>query len=521
MKLQSKGQIFRSVKALQPRRSFFDLSYSKLFTATLGRLYPIMCDEVVPGDIFKIANNMVIRFQPMVAPIMHEVNAYVHYFFVPFRKLWDAETNEELEETGSWEEYITGGVEGDDVSVLPTWSPTIPGGCAEGTLWDFFGFPTGLADYTNALPCDFPRRAYSKIVNEYYIDSQIESPRALDNENIASRRWEKDYFTSARLSQQLGTAPALPLTGTDVTSAVWPGTDFIAAAGDTNAQFSNTASVNNIRINNANAALNAFNMFNHNTVTVDFSNATTFDIADLRLAFQIQKWLERNNRAGARYTEFLRAHYGESPRDERLQRPEYIGGSKSPVIFSEVLQTSETSGTAQGNLAGHGIAVGQNYCGKYRVREHGLIMGLLSVMPKPLYQQGINRQWLKDSRYDFYFPEFANLSEQAILNREIFVTAGDGGVTNLQIFGYQGRYDEYRTKQNMVCGGMRSTFDYWHMSRQFSVCPTLDNTFLGQAVRLDCMAAPATDPLVVHFGNVIHAFRPMPYIAEPGLLDHN
>ena len=174
-------------------------------------------------------------------------------------------------------------------------------------------------------------------------------------------------------------------------------------------------------------------IFNNNSV--DLSTATTFDIADLRLAFQIQKWMERNARAGVRYTEFLKAHFGVSPRDDRLQRPEYIGGSKAPVIISEVLQTSSTDGTSpQGNLAGHGITVAQNYCGSYHATEFGLIIGLMSVMPRSAYSQGINRQWLRRTKFDFPFPEFVNMSEQAIERAELY--ANNMLADNQAIFGY-------------------------------------------------------------------------------------
>ena len=177
------------------------------------------------------------------------------------------------------------------------------------------------------------------------------------------------------------------------------------------------------------------------------------------------------------YRVSLQAHFGVSPRDERLQRPEYIGGSKTPVIVSEVLQTSSTDATSpQGNMAGHGVSVASTFCGKYRATEHGLIMGIMSIMPRTMYQQGMDRQWLRRSRYDFYFPEFANLSEQAILNCELYATSNEA--TNKAIFGYQGRYDEMRTKRNMVCGQMRSTFDYWHLGRIFSTAPALNSTFL-------------------------------------------
>ena len=154
-----------------------------------------------------------------------------------------------------------------------------------------------------------------------------------------------------------------------------------------------------------------------NSNSVDLSSATTFNVADLRLVFQIQKWMERNARSGVRYTEFLRSHFGVSPRDERLQRPEYVGGSKSPIIISEVLQTSETGSSPQGNMSGHGISASSTFCGKYRATEYGVMMGIMSIMPRTMYQQGLQRQWTRRTRYDFYFPEFANLSEQAVLNK--------------------------------------------------------------------------------------------------------
>ena len=271
---------------------------------------------------------------------------------------------------------------------------------------------------------------------------------------------------------------------------------------------------------NANNKTLVQNALNNNIV--DLSSASTFDIADLRLAFQIQKWMERNARAGARYTEFLRSHFGVSPRDERLQRPEYIGGSKAPCIISEVLQTSSTDATsAQGNLAGHGITVSDAYCGKYHAKEFGLIIGIMSVMPRSAYSQGIDRQWLRKTKYDFYFPEFANLSEQAITNAEICAT----GVSshNLDIFGYQGRYDEMRTKNSMIVSQMRSTFDYWHMGRQFDVAspPVLNADFIKCVPRKDIFAVPSEPGLIINFGNVIKAFRPLPYMAVPGLIDHN
>ena len=484
---------YQHVGALRPGRSMFDLSYDKKFTCDMAQLIPVMCDEVVPGDFLKIGNQAVIRFQPLVAPILHEINMYVHYFFVPYRLLWE-----------DWEQFISGGVDGEFADPIPEWEPT---NTTVGSLWDYLGFPVGV-DPDGAYPIDFPRRAYNFVYNEYYRDQTLQEEVALTNETILNRCWEKDYFTSSLPWQQRGPAPAMPIAGTS--SAQW-----LASASGTPVALNHGISDHRPFKNDS------ITTFNNNVV--DLSVATTFDIADLRLAFQIQKWMERNARAGVRYTEFLQSHFGISPRDERLDRPEYIGGSKVPIIISEVLQTSSTDATTpQGNLAGHGITVSDAYCGKYLAQEYGLIIGIMSVMPRSAYSQGINRQWLRRTKYDFYFPEFANLSEQAILKAEILAKNADS-THNQDIFGYQGRYDEMRTKQSLVCGDMRSTFDYWHLGRQFNAGspPALNADFVKCVPRKDVFAVPSEPGLIVSFGNIIKAFRPLPYISEPGLVDHN
>ena len=504
----SRRNVFSEVGGLHPRRSVFDLSYEKKLTCDMAQLIPVMCDEVVPGDVFKIGNQAVVRFQPLVAPILHEINMYVHYFFVPYRILWD-----------DWEDFISGGVDGQFSDPIPEWEPTIN---TEGSLWDFFGFPVGV-DPDGAYPLDFPRRAYNLVYNEYYRDENLQTEVALTNETILNRGWEKDYLTSALPWQQRGTAPALPISGT--THAVWPDSAFLSkgsplAGSEPVGANSMTTSDNRMLGQNPNVISNIKGFFALNNV--DLSSATTFDIADLRLAFQIQKWMERNARAGVRYTEFLRAHFGVSPRDERLQRPEYIGGSKAPCIISEVLQTSSTdSTTPQGNLAGHGITVSDAYCGKYHAQEFGLIIGIMSIMPRSAYSQGIDKQWLRKTKYDFYFPEFANLSEQAILNAEICATGTSSH--NNDIFGYQGRYDEMRTKNSQIVSGMRTTFDYWHLGRQFNTGspPVLNEDFIKCVPRKDIFAVPSEPGLIVNFANIIKAFRPLPYMAVPGLIDHN
>lgn len=489
------GNVFDRVGALVPGRSVFDLSYEKKLTCDMGQLIPVLCDEMVPGDRFDIGNQIVVRFQPLIAPIMHEINVFVHYFFLPYRILDEG-----------WEDFITGGEDGDDATVIPRWNPT---NTAVGSLWDYLGYPTGVVP-TGALPLDYPRRAYARTWNEYYRDQNLQAEVAETNEDILLRAWEKDYFTAALPWQQRGTAPALPLSGT--TNAVWGTPSTAGTSIALNMDKNGTVYVP--RNNDTKAILEAN--------TVDFADAATFNVSDLRLAFQIQKWMERNARAGARYTEWLQAHYGVSPRDERIQRPEYLGGTKNPVIISEVLQTSSTDATTpQGNLAGHGLVAGEGFAASYRAQEFGLVLGLMSIMPKPAYQQGIDRQWLRRTRYDFYSPEFANLSEQAIERAEIYATAVEA--ENTTIFGYQGRYDEMRVKRSMVCGLMRSdaAFQAWHMGRIFTAAPELNSAFVECDPTKRIFAVPSEPGLIVNIANKIRAVRPMPFDSDPGMIDHS
>ena len=416
--------------------------------------------------------------------------------FSSYRLLWSG-----------WEDFITGGANGADASTLPLWSPGTPQ--TEGSLWDYLGFPTGVVPTASSAPVAFPQYAYNLIFNEYYRDENLQAESLLTG-GIKTRNWEKDYFTASLPWQQRGIAPALPISGT--TKAIWPEVDATHTPFTLQGDMVTGPIVYKPRFGDTKGLLEAN--------TIDLSTASTFNVSDLRLAFQIQKWMERNARAGARYTESLQAHFGVSPRDERLQRPEYIGGSKSPVIVSEVLQTSSSDATSpQGNMAGHGVSASSTFCGKYRATEHGLIMGILSIMPRTMYQQGMDRQWLRRSRYDFYFPEFANLSEQAILNCELYATTVEA--TNKAIFGYQGRYDEMRTKRNMVCGQMRSTFDYWHLGRIFSSQPALNESFIQCVPDKRIFAAPSEPGFIVQFANLIKAWRPIPIQSDPGLIDHN
>lgn len=580
-------KIFQHIGGLLPRRSRFNLSYTKKFSADMGKIYPVLCEEVVPGDTWKIGNNIVIRFQPLVAPILHNINVKVHYFFVPYRILWSKLHNDEmnLPLDGSWEDFIAGVNDplpesdgavtpDEDEPILPRFYPVEGTGydssgaiSAKKSLWDFFGMNTGVTTDAEEVPTHqsavkdnfpllFPWLAYNMIYNEYYRDENLIEPVELDQGAVLNCCWSKDYFTSALPWQQRGIAPALPISGYG--QAIFSGNDWFGSpavvdgqavppSGDAMSEWRRVNVINDpmqldgnlmawepkpdllntTYISDGTDASDITSIFNNrwnryltknNRVTLD--NVNTFDISDLRLAFQVQKWLERNARGGVRYTEFLKAHFGVSPRDDRLQRPEYIGGSKSPVVISEVLQTSSTDSTSpQGNLAGHGLVADGNFCSSYTATEYGLVMGLMTVVPDTEYQQGINRQWLRKTKYDFYSPEFAHLSEQAIEEGEIYFT-GDPS-NDKKIFGYQGRFDEMRVKQNMTCSEMRDTFDYWHLGRKFVSAPNLNGDFVTCRPSKRIFAVQDEDTLIVSFHNRVKAIRPLPLIGEPGLIDHN
>ena len=509
-----RGAQFKTVNTPRIRRNKMELSHERRLTADMFFLYPILVDDCIPGDHWRVANEIVLRMNPLVAPIMHEINAYVHYFFVPYRLLWN-----------DWENFITGGRDGNFVTDLPY--DTIGNRDVE-SLWDYFGFNTLTAGQTVIeAPLIFPRRAYNLIYNEYYRDQNITDPVDLDYVNPATkdlhiRCWEKDYFTSMLPWQQRGDAPAMPIGGhlhvlgqsgafgVSDSSSLSP-MKFFHTGPNYTAYLFNQMAADNVK------------GFVEGNLYVDMSNAATFDVSDLRLAFQIQKFLERNARTGVRYVEFLKAHFPAWPRDDRLQRPEYVGGSKTPIVVSEVLQTSSTdSVTPQGNMAGHGLSADRTFVGSFRVQEFGLIMGIMSIMPRALYSQGIDRVWLKKSKYDFYFPEFSNLSEQAVYTPEIY---NYGPAPMDKVIGYQGRYDEYRFKRSTVHGKFRSDFDYWIIDRKFDSAPTLNLDLVrpNAAERFALkrvMAVPSEPMFLITFGNRCHVTRPMPYIAEPGLIDH-
>nr|QJB19868.1 MAG: major capsid protein [Microvirus sp.] len=447
------------------------------------------------------------RFMPMIASPLHEVWAYFDFFSVPYR-ITDP----------TFEDFITGGEDGLDATSPPRWNPSAAGKVAVGTLWDYLGFPSVEPSLN---PVAWPQYAYNMIYNKHYRVTALQAEVPLTNEDLLLGNWELDYFTGNLPWQQRGVAPALPVTGASV--ALWDAAEVVngAPASPINATFEGTGVNTSMYVNNAQARSNAWEYMNDNTV--DLSLATTFDIADLREAIQIQRFLELNARAGSRLNEFLRGQFNIAPIDKTLQEPEFIGRCKLPVMMDEVAQTSAPAvGAPLGQVAGKGIAVGNENVGSVRIEEPGLVMGIMCVKPKPAYQQGINRAWLIQSKYDYPFPVFANLSEQETMVGEIYA---DGVADDATFGGFTGRYDEYRIMQDSVHGLLKQTvagYSHWHMGRIFAAQPALNGSFLQcdcSAIKARIMAVPAEPTFIANVGNIVSVTRALPLYANPSLME--
>lgn len=503
--------IFKSLSVRKPGRNRFDLSHEKKLSLKMGDLIPILVQEVVPGDSFKVNTEMLLRLSPLLAPMMHRVNVSVQFFFVPNRLVWD-----------NWQNFITGGVDG-------TTSPAFPRGIVidankqyytAGTLPDYLGLPdlkqldlsAGAQIKYNVLPV----RAYNLIWNEYYRDQNLQTPIDYEKDQdgdftvpvnlieIKKRAWEKDYFTSALPWPQRGADVLLPNDIQYLNPAKvyddWPN----LTAPDGALQSGNTTG--DLKLQGTGQDL-----------TIENIESLGITVNDLRKSVRLQEWLEKNARAGARYIEQIFAHFGVRSSDARLQRPEYLGGVKQPVVVSEVLSTFDSAETPGAQMYGHGISAGRNYAFKRWFEEHGYIMGILSVMPKPAYQQGIPKMYDKASKFDFYFPEFANIGEQEIKKRELYVNNTDA--YNEATFGYTPRYAEYKFGMNTVHGQFKSTLNYWHMGRIFETAPQLNEDFVkaDPTDRVFAVTDPAEDKVFIQIWNDIKAVRPMPVFGTPTL----
>lgn len=554
------ANIFNSIRMKRPKRNAFNLSYESKLTLNMGELVPIMCMPVVPGDKFRVKTESLVRLAPLVAPMMHRVNVFTHYFFVPNRLVWS-----------QWEDFITKGVDGTDVPVFPkiqvnadshtvSNKQLISQYFGDSSLWDYLGLPTlaGCGDKTYDIvngvkvPSGFavsalPFRAYQLIYNEYYRDQNLTEPIdfSLDSGAIVGgddimkllslrrRAWEKDYFTSALPWLQRGPEVSVPVQGANGSLDViydnpsgaptqgWvdaEGRDFtngksydiqLAAAGST--QFTQMVAVDG-GVNNRAPELDP-----NGTLKVNVDEMG-ININDLRTSNALQRWFERNARGGSRYIEQILSHFGVRSSDARLQRPQFLGGGRMPISVSEVLQTSSTDETSpQANMAGHGISAGINNGFKHYFEEHGYIIGIMSITPRSGYQQGVPRDFTKFDNMDFYFPEFAHLSEQEIKNQELFVS--DDATYNEGTFGYAPRYSEYKYHQSEAHGDFRGNLSFWHLNRIFSDRPNLNTTFVecNPSNRVFATSETDDDKFWVQMYQDVKALRLMPKYGTPML----
>lgn len=525
--------LFSQIPSTQIPRSVFDRSHGYKTTFNSGFLVPFYVDEVLPGDSFKLTATLFARLATPIVPFMDNLYLETFFFFVPNRLVWD-----------NWQKF--NGEQKNPTDSTDFLIPTVSGTNVQNqTLWDYFGLPTNVSQAlkVNALPF----RAYNLIFNEWFRDENLQEslkvptgdgPDNLSDYSLVRRGKRHDYFTSCLPWPQKGPGVEISIGGTaslnisgSVSGAGIPLFSRASSNGSNPAGglASGLSGSSNVVFNNsAGGDLYALSWQDPKLAvdvsgTADLSTATPISINDLRQAFQIQKLYERDARGGTRYTEILRSHFGVISPDARLQRPEYLGGSSARISINPVQQTSATDDTTpQGNLAAYGVVSDSFHGFSKSFVEHGYVFGFVNVRADLTYQQGLNRMWSRQGRFDFYWPVLAHLGEQAVLNKEIFA---QGTADDDKVFGYQERYAEYRYYPGQITGKFRSTdpqpLDSWHLAQKFSSLPTLSAQFIQDNPPVERVIAVQNEPQFLFDSYIrLKCARPMPVYSVPGLVDH-